>query len=470
MAQEHDETRGATDTTGFLEKVLTAGLFLAAAPVADTCGRFPWLAVTGAVLCGGLLPADRWYWRLTRRGLLSVGFWLILLPALSGPAAFGWPAALALSGWTFMLGRIAAACPRTGGHRAAMILAGLGELTLLAAAGTKITDPASGRLLIAVGLYAVGWRLILGLPEAALAALAPALAAMFIRLLALAGTLPADYLSGSGGPEIFAGGLALFIAAEQALSREREYPFRDFVFWRGLLPMLAPAWLWTPLWSDSHIFNIARLLPGTLTAGGLYIIAGTLTRAPVSRGVGRVMWWTSLAGLASLARFGGPAIGTIPSELPMPSGFVVRPDIGTLYMAAVLLSLAGLLLSATGRQPPSGWDFTAWAVAGFAFRQFGAWLPEYITFPGSLAGCVTVSLAASRHRLYAHRAAWTAGILLPALWGWDARQVLTGLVLAAASLLPGVIADLFAGSVPPNDPDPSAVPPASPPTSETSTI
>lgn len=467
MGQEHEQTHSSADRTGFWEKILTVGLFLAAVPVADAFARFPWPALTSAALCGGLLPVDRWYWRIIRRGLLSLAFWLILLPALSGPGIFGWPAALMLSGWAFVLGRIAAALPRTGRHQAAMILAGLGELILLTSVAAHITDPTVCRLLIVAGLYTVGWRMVLGLPEAALTALTPALAALLVRLLALAGALPPDNLAGSGGPEIFAVGLVLFVAAEQALNRERAYPFRDFLFWRGMLPMLAPVWLWTPYGADPRFITIARLLPVVLAAGGLYCIAGILTRAPVSRGVGRVMWWTALAGLAALARFGAPAIGATPLELPVLSAVAVRWDIGAFFSAVVLLSLAGLLLTVWQRRPPSAWDIPAWAAAGFAFSQFGAWLPDAVTMPGILAGCVLISLAASRHRLYAHRAAWTVGILLPALASREPQQVLSGLVLAAASLLPGVIADRFTGPVTPDGPTPSSVPPASPPDTET---
>jgi len=448
--------------TGALEGILGAGIFLAMAPIAAWCERAPWEVIAGAVMVGALLSATRWYGRLTRCALLGLGCWLILLPVWAGAARFGWPTALALSAWTFVLGRVAVALPRTGGHRAAMMLAGLGGLVLLVAAAREITDPASARHLIAVGLYAVGWRLVLGLPEAALVALAPALAAMLIRLLALASVLPLDYLLGSGGLAMFAGGLILFLAAEQALSREREYPFRDFIFWRGVLPMLAPAWLWAPHWGADRIIDAARLLPVALAAGGVYVAGGAMVRAPISRGVGRVMWWMSLAGLAMLARFGDPAIGATCLDLPLLPLFMTRLDIGVIFMAAVVASLAGLLASAWRRMPPGAGDVPAWAVAGFAFSQLGAWLPGTVLFPGMLAGCVLLSLVASRHRLNAHRAAWAAGILLPALAGWDARLVLAGLVLAAASLLPGVVLDRFLGPLSPDIP--GTPPPASVPT------
>ena len=466
-----EKTDPRKERRGILERGLSLLLFLAAGAATWYVPDSPRVPLIFITLAGGLLPADRLLWRMGRYFLLSLAFWLLLRVAWVAQPEPGWPVALSLAGWAFVLGRFALMLPRTGGHRSAMVHAGLGMMALLMETGAGPTDTAAGMKLILIGLYAVGWRLVLRLPEAALAALAPALAAVFVRLLALAEVLPVDYLVGSEGFKVLAGAAVLFIAAEQALSGEREYPFRHFVFWRGLLPMLAPMFFWTPDGGDPYEINAARYLVMAIATGSAYIIAGNLVRASVLRDVGRTMWWGSLMGLAILIGMGDPYLGTAFITYPTLPGFLASLDVASVFTAAVALGVISILVSTRHRVPPPLGYAPAWLAAGFAFFEFGLWHQNPFTFPGLIAGCLAISLAASRHRLFFHRLAWATGILLPALMGWDAREFLSGLVLVAASLLPGVVVDRFGGGpVSPETPDTPTLPPASAPTAGSTTV
>ncbi|HPU97613.1 MAG TPA: hypothetical protein PLO53_06615 [Candidatus Hydrogenedentes bacterium] len=441
MADGSTETHQGSGSGSLPERALTVLLFLAAAFAASLLPGFWGSAVAGACLPGGLIPAKRWYLRLLRRGLLSLSFWCLLLPAWQQPTGPGWTVPLLLAAWALVLGRVVLRLPDSGGHPAAMMLAGLAALPLLVETGLRISEADTGKYLIAVGLYMTGWRMILGLPEAALVALVPALGGLLIRLLALSGALPAAYVSGSGGPWVLAGGLLLFIAAEYALSREREYPFRDFIFWRGLIPMLAPVWLWAPDLNDSRLDNIGRLLLATLIVGGAYTVAGMVARAPVLRWIGRIMWWGPLIGAVLLDLSGRDILLLDFYYSPLNPWVPDGTSLTLVFLAAVTLSVGGMYLLIWRRSLSIWSDFFPWAAAGFVITRMVTLVSPWPTALNALiAASALMSLLTALFRKPASRVGWAAGLLV---FHWCAHALPVGMLLAAVSLLPGVVADRF---------------------------